>query len=151
MTTWEPKVSPETNERIADRLRERGFDANAFTVTSDRYCRRESGVAIHGVCVLGWRYPDGRWEFIDRPARLIEPNENDPTGRWIWEEILCASGGRRQLSVTVTDRADVVCARVAELLPVDPERPHARCFMDLWTWESTGWYSGGVPQQWGQA
>lgn len=113
-------MSPENNERIADGLPKRGFDAHTFIITSDRYCRRESGVAIHGVCVLGWRYPDGRWEFVDRPARLVEPDERDPAQRWIWEEITSSSGARQQLSLIVTDQPDVVCARLAELLPVDP-------------------------------
>jgi hypothetical protein len=142
-------LSPDTNERIALRLRERGRDAHTFTVTSHRYCRRESGEAIHGVCVLGWRYPGGRCEFVDRPAWLVEPDERDPAQRW--EQITSWSGARQQLSLIVTDQPDVVCARLAELLPVDPEKPHARCFPDLWTWERTGWCSGGASHQWDQA
>ena len=144
-------MSPDTKERIAEGLRERGFDARVFEDTDGMYCQPESGVAIHGVCVLGWRYPDGHWQFIDRPARLLEPDQHDPTQRWIWEEITSSSGSRRQLSVIVTDHPEAVCARLAELLPVDPEKPHARCFPDLWTWESTGWFSGGAPQRWDQA
>jgi hypothetical protein len=144
-------MTADTNERIADRLRERGFDARVFEDTDELDCQRESGVAIHGVCVLGWRYPDGRWEFVDQPARLIEPEGQDPAGRWTWEEIVSSSGGRRRLSVTVADRADVVSARVCELLPVDPERPRSRCFPDLWAWQSTGWYSRGAPQRWDEA
>ncbi|WP_287041870.1 hypothetical protein [Mycobacterium sp.] len=55
-------------EQIVTVLRQRGFDARVFGGPAGVQHRR--GVAVRGVCVLGWRYPDGRWEFTDRPPRL---------------------------------------------------------------------------------
>ena len=139
-------------ERVAEELRGRGFDARAFTDTDELGCQPESGVTIHGICVLGWRYPNGRWEFTDRPPRLIEPDEHDPTGRWTWDDILACSGDRRQLAVTISDAPRVVAARVVELLPCDVERPQCRSFPDLWTWKNFPGSGGDeAPKQWDRA
>src|SRR5271166_429516 len=78
LVSYEP--SPDI-EAVAEQLRDRGFDARAFTDTDEMFVHLESGVAIHGICVLGWRYPDERWGFTDHPARLIAPDEHDPIAR----------------------------------------------------------------------
>lgn len=43
--------------------RQPGYDAHAH--------RFDSTVEIRAVHVTGWRYPDGRWEFQDQPARIV--------------------------------------------------------------------------------
>lgn len=134
-------------EQIVVGLRQRGFDARIFADTDAQGRHPRRGVAIHGICVLGWRYPDGRWEFTDRPSRLIEPDENDPSGRWIWDDILsdcCRS------AASVFDPAHMITKRVAELLPADPNRPRSQCFPDFWTWDRACVDSAEAPEQWYQ-
>ena len=147
LVSYEP--SPDI-ERVAEQLRERGFDARAFTDTDEMFVHLESGVAIHGICVLGWRYPDERWEFTDHPPRLIAPDEHDPIGRWIWDDIMSPGEDRRQLSVTDSDSPHMVATRVAELLPCDPRRPVGRCFQDFWSWQKVG-RAELAPKQWERA
>jgi hypothetical protein len=140
-------VSPHAHSwRVAEELCERGFDARAFFDTDELGCRPQSGVAIHGICVVGWRYPNGRWEFRDHPPRLIEPDEHEPAGCWIWDDIVSASADRRQLSVTISDSPYVVATRVAELLPCDPQRVVGHCFANLWSWQQFCGAQG--PKQW---
>ena len=147
LVSYEP--SPDI-EAVAEQLRDRGFDARAFTGTDEMFVHLESGVAIHGICVLGWRYPDERWEFTDHPPRLIAPDVHDPIGRWIWDDIMSPGEDRRQLAVTDSDSPHMVAARVAELLPCDPHRPLGRCFEDLWSWQKIG-RAGLAPKQWERA
>lgn len=147
LVSYEP--SPDI-EGVAEQLRDRGFDARAFTDTDEMFVHLESGVAIHGICVLGWRYPDERWEFTDHPPRLIAPDEHDPIGRWIWDDIMSPGEDRRQLAVTDGDSPHLVAARVAELLPCDPHRPVSRCFEDLRSWQKVG-RAGLAPKQWERA
>lgn len=131
-------------EQIVARLRERGFDARSFVDIDAGGVQDGRGVAIHGICVLGWRYPDGRWEFTDRPPRLIEPDDNDPSGRWIWDDILndCC-----RPAASVSDPAYMIARQVAELLPADPNKPRSQCFPDLWTWNMACLNSDEAPEE----
>lgn len=127
-------------EQIVAGLRQQGFDARTFN-EADTY----RGVAIHCVSVLGWRYPDGRWEFTDRPARLIEPDANDPTGRWIWDDIF---SDYCQPTASVFDPAHTIIKRVAELLSTEPNRPRSQCFSDFWAWDRACLDSSEAPEAW---
>lgn len=126
-------MSGVATEQIAAGLRRRGVDARTFVDGDEPGGQGHRGVAVHGICVLGWRYPDGRWEFTDRPPRLMEPDEHDPSGRWIWDDILsdCC-----QPAAAVSDQVQVVVGRVAELLPADPNQPRSQRFADFWAWDA---------------
>lgn len=132
-------------EQIVTVLRQRGFDARVFGGPAGVQHRR--GVAVRGVCVLGWRYPDGRWEFTDRPPRLIEPDDNDQAGCWIWDDIL--SDCCRPVA-SFSDPAHMIIRRVTELLPADPNKPRALCFPDFWVWDKACLASAEAPEQWYQ-
>lgn len=138
-------MSGVATEQIAAGLRRRGVDARTFVDGDEPGGQGHRGVAVHGICVLGWRYPDGRWEFTDGPPSLIEPDEYDPSGRWIWDDILsdCC-----QSAAAVSDQVQVVVGRVAELLPADPNQPRSQCFADFWAWDAMCRDSAGAPDRW---
>jgi hypothetical protein len=85
---------------IVAELRASGYDARLFECTNDAidphanpdgwahttHC--ETGVAIHGICIQGWRYPSAAWIFLDRPPVLLEPDPIDPRGLWRWDHAL---------------------------------------------------------------
>lgn len=132
-------------EQIAAGLRRRGLDARTFVDDDEPEGQGHRGVAVHGICVLGWRYPNGRWEFTDRPPRLMEPDEHDPSERWIWDDIVSDC---RQPAAAVSDQVQVVVGRVAELLAAGPNRPRSQCFTDFRAWDAMGRDSAQAPDRW---
>lgn len=138
-------MSGVATEQIAAGLRRRGFDARTFVDADEPGSQGNRGVAVHGICVLGWRYPNGRCEFTHRAPRLIEPDEHDPSGRWIWDDIL---SDRCQPAAAVSDGVQVVVGRVAELLAADPNQPRSQCFADFWAWDAMCRDSAQAPDRW---
>lgn len=59
----------------------------------------------------------------------MEPDEHDPSGRWIWDDIV---SDRRQPAAAASDQVQVVVGRVAELLAADPNQPRSQCLTDFW-------------------
>lgn len=140
-------VNDVATEQIAAGLRRSGFAARVFVDTDGAGTPTRRGVSIHGICVLGWRYPDGRWEYTDRPPRLIEPAADDPAGYWIWDDVF---GDCCRPAASVFDPAPMIVSRIAELLPADPNRPRAQCFPDFWAWDRACLDSAEAPGQWYQ-
>lgn len=131
-------------EQIAAGLWRRGVDARTFVDGDEPGGQGHRGAAVHGICVLGWRYCNGRWEFTDRPPRLMEPDEHDPSGRWIWDDILsdCC-----RPAVAASDQVQVVVGRVAELLALDPSQPCSQCFADFRAWDAMCGDSAQAPDR----
>lgn len=134
-------------EQVTAELCRRGFDARLFSGPAADGMQRYRGVAIHGTCVLGWRYPDGRWEFTDRPPQLIQPDPGDPAGRWIWDDIFSESCWAM---ASASDPAHVIAQKVAQSLPTDPNRRRAQSFPDFWSWDQACLRSAEAPEQWYQ-
>lgn len=132
-------------EQIAAGLRRRGFDGRTFADGDKPGGLGHRGVAVHGICVSGWRYPNGRWEFTNRPPRLIAPDEHNPSGRWIWDDILT---GCCQPAAAVSDQVQVVVGRVAELLAADPNHHRSQCIADFWAWDAMCRDSAEAPDRW---
>ncbi len=63
---------------VAATLRALGYAARSYSAPGEDGDPPEFGVAIHIVCTEAWRYPDGRWEIIDRPARLVAAAPSAP-------------------------------------------------------------------------
>jgi len=138
-------------KEIAASLRLRGFDARLYEEPAGHGARHYRGIAVHGVRVLGWRYPDGRWQFTDRPPRLIEPEPTDPAGRWIWDDIFNDVGhasGRGLPVASASEAAHLITQRVAEFLPANPNCPRAQSFPDFWSWDQACLDSVEAPVQW---
>lgn len=138
-------MSGVATEQIVAGLRRRGVDARTFVDADESGGQGHRGAAVHGICVLGWRYPNDRSEFTDRPPRLIEPDEHDPSGRWIWDDILSVCC---QPAAAVSDQVQVVVGRVAELLAAGSNQPCSQCFADFWAWDALCRDSAQAPDRW---
>ncbi|CQD24548.1 hypothetical protein BN1232_06255 [Mycobacterium lentiflavum] len=123
-------------KHVAAKLRTRGYAARAYSDSRGPHDQPESGVVIHVVCTEAWRYPDGRWEIIDRPARLVHATGCWPH-TWIWNY---------QLAVPEPSSTSALAAWVAEHLP-PPDHPEYRTY---WHFSSPGARPAGAPPQWEQ-
>lgn len=102
---------------VAATLRALGYAARSYSAPRADGDPTEFGVAIHLVCTEAWRYPDGRWEIIDRPARLVAAAPAAPHG-WLYN-----------FGVTVPEptSAASLAAWVAAQLP-PPDLPEYRVY-----------------------
>jgi hypothetical protein len=65
-------------DNLAAALRRRGYDAHTRCGGAELI-----GVEVRAVHVIGWRYPDGHWTFVDQPARISADVDGDTGGlRW---------------------------------------------------------------------
>lgn len=99
---------------VAATLRDLGYAARSYHARRGDGDPPVFGVAIHIVCTEAWRYPDRRWEIIDRPSRLVAVAHH----RWIY------NGG---VTVPEPRSASSLAAWVAAQLP-PPERPEYRAY-----------------------
>lgn len=98
---------------VAATLRALGYAARSYNAP-------EFGVAIHIVCTEAWRYPDGRWEIVDRPARLVAAA---PSASHTWLFNCC-------VAVPEPSSAAALAAWVAAQLP-PPDLPEYRAYWQL--------------------
>lgn len=143
---WQPaaELDEVTAAQIAEELRALGYDARAHTRSPhDQEDQYESGVLIHAVYVEGWRYPDGRWEFIQRPAELIE---RDPLNRDTRLLVVPneATGGGGRYDVPDYGSASAIAAWVAHWLPA-PNKPCSGLFRHF---NDLDYYHYDPPEQW---
>lgn len=86
-------------EQIIDGLRQRGFDARIVAGAGDSVGQHTRGVAVHGVCVLGWRDHCRPVAPVSDPAHVVnrvvtkllsaEPNKQRVRcfpDYWAWAE-----------------------------------------------------------------
>jgi hypothetical protein len=102
---------------VAATLRARGYAARSYSTPGEDGDPCEFGVAIHIVCTEAWRYPDGRWEIIDCPARLVTAAATAPH-TWLFN---------RGVAVPEPTSAAALAAWVAAQLP-PPDRPECRTY-----------------------
>ncbi|MCA2304868.1 hypothetical protein JF770_14975 [Mycobacterium intracellulare] len=121
-------------KHVAATLRSRGYAARAYRTPHGPYDRPESGVVIHIVRTEAWRYPNGRWEIIDCPARLVQADADSPH-TWMWND---------DLAVPELGSSSALAAWVAERLP-PPDQPEYHTY---WHFSSPGTRSAAPPQQW---
>lgn len=121
---------------VAAKLRGRGYAARAYSGPYGPHDQPESGVVIPVVCTEAWRYPDGRWEIIDRPARLTHSDAHWPH-TWMWNN---------QLGVPELSSSSLLAAWVITHLP-PPDQPEYRTY---WHFTSPGGMPATPPQQWEQ-
>ena len=102
---------------VAATLRALGYAARSYSAPGEDDDPPEFGVAIHIVCTEAWRYPDGRWEIIHRPARLVAAARAGPD-TWLFN---CG------VAVPEPASAAALAAWVAAQLP-PPDLPEYRAY-----------------------
>lgn len=120
---------------VAATLRTLGYAARSYSALGEDG-QPEYGVAIHIVCTEAWRYPDGRWEIIDRPARLVAAARSAPH-TWLFN-----SG----VAVPEPISAAALAAWVAAQLP-PPDRPDYRAY---WQFKPPCAPPPAAPPHWAQ-
>lgn len=140
---------------IVAELRASGYDARLFECTNDAidphanpdgwahttHC--ETGVAIHGICIQGWRYPSAAWIFLDRPAVLLEPDPIDPRGLWRWDHALASTFDGPANATVPRDIATWITEQLGA-----PDEPHCRLYRHI---DDVDPHNPDVPQHWKQA
>ena len=122
---------------IAAILRALGYAARSYSAPGgDCDPPPEFGVAIHIVCTEAWRYPDGRWEIIDRPARLRATAPAAPHS-WLYN---------RGIAVPEPTCAAALAAWVAAQLP-PPDLPEYRVY---WQFSPPDTPPATAPPHWAQ-
>jgi hypothetical protein len=129
--------------RLYERVDDCATERNTNPDDSGHTGRRETGVAVHAICVQGWRYPDGSWIFLDRPAVLLEPDEADPRGLWRWDHTLSSTfelpddtAAPRHVAAWITDQLGA------------PDEPHCRLYRHI---DDADPYDADAPRHWRHA
>ncbi|MDO2386104.1 hypothetical protein CKJ55_25385 [Mycobacterium avium] len=139
-----------TLSAVAAELRATGYDAQLHTAAAAAAvypgARAELAgkfVAVHGICVLGWRYPDGRWRFVDRPA-VVVPVPDSPAPQWRCDHGLAV----RRPTLAAPASAREVAAWVSDQLG-PPDEP--QCLLHRHIDDAGDDTDGHVPESWRSA
>ncbi|WP_293002853.1 hypothetical protein [Mycobacterium sp.] len=119
---------------VAATLRALGYAARSYSAAGEDGEPPEFGVAIHIVCTEAWRYPDGRWEIIDRPARLVAAARTAPRS-WLFN---CG------VAVPEPTSAAALAEWVAAQLP-PPDLPEYRAY---WQFSPPDTPPAAAPMHW---
>lgn len=121
---------------VAATLRALGYAARSYRSTGVGGGQPGFGVAIHIVCTEAWRYPDGHWEIVDRPARLVAADPSAPH-RWLFNY---------GVAVPEPTSAAALAAWVAAQLP-PPDLPEYRAY---WQFTPPSTPPPDAPTHWAQ-
>jgi hypothetical protein len=120
---------------VAATLRALGYAARSYSAPGEDGEPPKSGVAIHLVCTEAWRYPDGHWEIIDRPARLVAAVCPPASHTWLFN---------RGVAVPERASAAALAAWVAAQLP-PPDVPEYRVY---WQFSPPAAPPAAAPAHW---
>lgn len=119
---------------VAAALRALGYAARSYSAPDNHGDPCEVGVAIHVVCTEAWRYPDGHWEIIDCPARLVNADPTAPD-TWLFN---------RGVAVPEPTSVASLAAWVAAQLP-PPDLPEYRAY---WQFSPPETPPAAAPARW---
>jgi hypothetical protein len=115
-----------TLAEVAEALCAPGYDARPRPDPDAAGNNTATGVAVHAVYVEGWRFPDGRWAFLERCAQSVKITDPDPDSWWLIVPKEASWGHRGHEIPSYASAADIA-AWVAHRLPA-PDSPDCELF-----------------------
>ncbi|MFQ2845258.1 hypothetical protein [Mycobacterium paragordonae] len=137
--TKAPSVAAPALRALAGQLCALGYDARP----TSHDIHSVTAIEIHAVNIEGWRYPDGHWEFVDRPAQLLIDQHGRPDRLVLPSEV---GWGGATTEVPSYASPAAVASWVAQSLP-PPDQPHCQLFSSH---DDRQHYAYPAPRDWEQ-